>query len=130
MLVDHDNAHRKHIEKIEKQGKNDNWGEGIEQHIIKMAPLVPFGGLHHSPAMHLSGFGQAMSELVKSITKPGKAPEHKKGPILPKNVLKPGAHPSSKKEEKHGKEHHKDHKSEVKKEESKSQELKKPTKIN
>lgn len=43
-LLDHDSAHKRHIQDIEKRDKRDNWGEGNHEHIIKMAPLVPFGG--------------------------------------------------------------------------------------
>lgn len=42
ILMDHDTAHRKHIERIEKENKRENWGEGRGEHIIKMAPLIPF----------------------------------------------------------------------------------------
>lgn len=46
--------------------------------------------------------------MANSIAKPGKAPEHKKGNILPHHLLKPGAHPSHKD---HGHEHDKNKKS-------------------
>lgn len=144
MLIDHDNAHRKHIEKIEKK---ENWGEGSHEHVIKMTPLIPFGGHHSpkSPAEALTGLGKAMENLFKNIAKPGKAPEHKKGPFLPHSITKPGAHPQhNKKDDKHKDDKHKKDdkdtkmdkkaKSEQLKEEyiskGKNQELKKPVKIN
>ena len=99
-----------------------------------MTPLVPFGGFHHAtPHSGLSGFGQVMHEIVKSIAKPGKAPEHRINPSLPKSITKPGAHPQHKKVEKskdkdHTKKESPKH-SDKKKSESKSEDLKKPTKI-
>lgn len=141
MLVEHDNAHRKHIEKMEKAGKKENWGEDLNNHVVHMAPLVPFGGFHHgTPINGMSNFGNMMNDLINSITKPGKAPEHKRFPILPHSLFKPGPHPAHKKEDKKDdkkEDMHKDH-SKVDKIETKpksepinkNQELKKPQKIN
>lgn len=109
LLIDHDKSHSKEIEKINKHALN--WGEE-SKHVIKMAPLplVPFGG-HHKQNEHLGGLlnlGKVLKEVANSIAKPGKAPEHKKGNILPHHMLKPGQHPAH---DKHGKEHDKNKKS-------------------
>lgn len=44
LLIDHDKAHQKEIDKINKHALN--WGEE-QNHVIKMSPLpiVPFGGM-------------------------------------------------------------------------------------
>merc|ERR1719310_315882 len=87
LLMDHDKAHRRHIEQIEKMKmqSHEDWGEGGHgrEHYIEMEPLVPFGGFRSAPPpTPILGFGKVMKDMMKKITKPGKAPEHKKSPIL------------------------------------------------
>lgn len=120
--------------------------------------MSPFFQLHKNQPQHhasppaLLQLGKVMKDVVQAITKPGKAPEHKKGPILPHhNLFKPGAHPVHKNKD-HDKKHDqinkdKDHKeaaknatvpatkkdaikAEDKKEATKQPEVKAPQKIN
>merc|ERR1712146_733037 len=53
-----------------------------------MEPLMPH---MHMPSMMKRI--HSLGDFLRSIHKPGPAAEHQMGPILPKSIFSPGAHP-------------------------------------
>lgn len=130
------------LEKKTNELKNgeDPFGELTGMHEIHMSPLMP-----HMPSMfdemqmpHMMGMPHiqiipldggepsgmmhrfhSLGDFLKGMHKTGPAAEHHMGPILPENLLKPGAHP------KHA---NKDKKDEKKAEDGKKEDAKKDDK--